>query len=110
MACDVIYPKGARILLLTLYQAVLSWVWRLYIYGSAYRFTSFSKILFVFFVTFDFSPLYFILDASSSGFLGVCVCKVFGQTENDIIFLYLPCVCPSSLFVTLSFSFCFFFS
>ena len=57
----------------------------------------FQKFWGFFFVTFDFSPLYFILDALSSGFLGVCVCKVFGQTENDIIFsIFTMCMSSKS--------------
>ena len=45
----------------------------------------------------------------SSGFLGVCVCKVFGQTENDIIFsIFTMCMAFKS-FRDAFFSLLFFF-
>ena len=51
----------------------------------------------VFFVT----SIFCLLDVLSvdvlSVSLGVCVCKVFGQTENDIFFfLFSPCAWSSS--------------
>ena len=91
---------------LTLYQAVLSWVWRIYTYIQI--FFVFKKFCGVFFHDAWLFSSVFYSWCFSEWFLGVCVCKVFGQTENGIFFFFFQYVHGLLLFVTLYFLFIFF--
>ena len=71
-------------------------------------FLRFQNFWGVFFMTLDFSPLYFILDASSSGFYeGYAFVRCLGRLKT-ISFFYFHHVHGLLLFVTLSFLFIFF--
>ena len=71
-------------------------------------FLRFQKFWGVFFMTLEFSPLYFILDASSSGFYeGYAFVRCLGR-QKTIFFFYFHHVHGLLLFVTLSFLFIFF--
>ena len=60
-------------------------------------FLRFQKFWGVFFMTLEFSPLYFILDASSSGFYeGYAFVRCLGRQKTIFFFLFSPCAWSSS--------------